>query len=509
MSISRKDNSLRGARNLGQLSGNKRVNGLVNSRDRIDFVSFDLSASSNLGLSIGRVAGRSSARITLRNSQGGILQTLRAGSRVSNFVGALSAGRYFIGIQRQSGTVNYRISATATPIAPPIAPTPIPPNPPNLSGEPGQGLSTARDIGILTGTYSNAEFVGTTDPSDLYRFTLTDSANLQARVDSTAAGTRVELIRDGNGNGLIDNDEILASGSDFSAPFQANLTEDLPPGTYFARVLPSSTTASTPYQLNLVATPFGGNISPEPGNTLPTARELGALSGTVTAKEYTGKLDGLDFYRFTLNDISNIQINAIGTSANTRIRLIRDTNGNGLVDNDETVASDTNFNSTFLSSITQDLPAGAYFIGVEPRDVSSSTLYTLNVVATPFGGTLSSDPGNTLPVARDLGVLAGTFTAREHVGILDSVDYYRFTLASPGSLQARVTGSSANTRIQLIRDTNSNGLIDNGEILEDDTNFSGTFLSEFTESLAAGTYFFSVSSRDTGVSTNYLLSLTV
>ncbi len=492
MSISKKDNTLRGARNLGRLSGNKRINGLVSSQDKVDFVSFNLSGVSDFGLTIGRVTGRASAKVTLRNTQGAVLQTLQAGSKPRSFSGKLAAGNYFIGIQRRRGTVNYRIGATAT--------TPA---------EPGESPNIARNIGVLNGTYSNAEFVGTTDSADIYQFTLTDVANRQARVDSATAGTRVELIRDGNGNGLIDSDEILNSGTDFSAPFLASLTEDLPPGTYFVRVAPTSSTASTQYQLNLVATPFGGNISPEPGNTLPTARDLGALAGTVTAKEYTGKLDGNDFYRFTLNDISNIQINATGTSGNTLVRLIRDANGNGLIDNDETIASDTSFSSTFLSNITQDLPAGSYFVGVEPRSTSTSTLYTLNLVTTPFGGTLPADPGNTLPAARDLGTLSGTFTAKEHVGTLDTVDYYRFTVGSAGSLQARVTGASANTRIQLIRDANSNGLIDNGEILESDTSFSSVFLSEFTESLQAGTYFFSVSARSTSDSTNYSLSLTV
>jgi hypothetical protein len=491
MSISKKDNTLRGARNLGSLSGSKRINGLVSAQDKVDFVSFNLAGVSDFGLSIGRVTGRSSARITLRNSQGAVLQTLQAGSKPRSFSGKLAAGSYFIGIQRLRGTVTYRMGATAT--------TPA---------EPGEGLTIARNIGVLSGTYSNADFVGTTDPADIYQFTLTDVANLQARVDSTTAGTKVELIRDGNSNGLIDNDEILTSGTDFSAPFQASLTEDLPPGTYFVRVTPSGST-STQYQLNLVATPFGGNISPEPGNTLSAARDLGVLSSTVTAKEYTGKLDSNDFYRFTLNDISNIQLNARGTSTNTRLNLIRDTNNNGLVDNDEVVATDTNFSSTFLSSITRDLPRGTYFIGVEPRSASSSTLYELSVVTTPYGGTLPADPGNTLPAAFDLGTLSGTFTAREHVSPLDPVDYYRFTLAGAGSLQARVTGASANTRIQLIRDANNNGLIDNGEILENSTNFSSTFLSDFTESLQAGTYFFSVSARNTSDSTNYSLSLTV
>lgn len=491
MSISKKDNTLRGARNVGILSGNKRISGLVSQKDKVDFVRFSLSGVSDFGLTLGRIRGRSSARITLRNSQGSVLQSFKSGPQARTFNGNLAEGTYFIGIQRLRGTVNYKLTASAT------------------TAESGELLSTARDIGVLTGTYINQDLVGATNTGDLYKFTLTDIANLQARVDSSVAGTRVELIRDGNNNGLIDNGEILASGSDFSAPYLASLTEDLPSGTYFARVTPLSSSTSTPYHLSLVATPFGGSPLPEPGNTLPVARDLGSLSGTVSAKEYVGKLDSTDLYRFTLNDISNLQISVSGTSANTQIRLIRDINGNGLIDNEETLASDTSFSSTFLSSITQDLPAGAYFVSVEPRNASSSTLYTLNLVATPFGGTLSSDPGNTLPTAFDLGVFSGTFSAKEHVGLLDSVDFYRFTVANPANLQVRVTGSSANTRIQLIRDTNSNGLIDNGEILVSDTNFNSTFLSQITRDLQAGTYLIGVSPRNSSAPTNYSLSLTV
>lgn len=492
MSISNKDNTLRSARNVGGLSGTRRINGFVGLKDKTDFAKFTLSEASEFGLTLGRVAGRASARVTLQNSQGVILQSFKSGVKAKTFRSDLAEGTYYIGIRRLRGEVKYKLTASAT-----------------VDNEPGEILSAARDIGVLAGTYTNQEFVGTADLTDLYKFTLNDSANLQVRVNGSSAGTRIELIRDGNGNGLVDGGEILASDTSYTSTFLSNITQDLPPGTYFARVAPASNTASTQYQVNLVVTPFGGNISPEPGNTLPVARDLGVFSGTFSAKEYVGTIDSTDVYKFTLNDISNLQVNVRGSSANTRVQLIRDSNGNGLIDNSEVLTTDTNYSSTFLSTITQDLPSGAYFITVEPRNTSASTLYEMNLVATPFGGNISPDPGNTLSAARDLGVFSGTFSAREHVGLLDSDDFYKFTLSNPANLQASVNGSSANTRIQLIQDSNGNGLIDNGEIITSDTNYSSTFLSQITRDLPSSTYYIRVSSRNNDASTNYSLNLTV
>ncbi|HEY9628118.1 MAG TPA: hypothetical protein V6C84_12535 [Coleofasciculaceae cyanobacterium] len=501
MSISNKDNTLRNARNVGTLSGSKRIGGFVGSRDKIDFAKFTLSGASEFGLTLGRVTGRASARVTLRNSRGAVLENFKSGAKPKTIAASLAAGSYYISVQSLKGNINYNLAASATPSAPPTPPTPPVP--------PVEGLNSAVDIGVLSGTYTNQDFVGTTDPVDFYKFTLNDAANLQARVTGSSANTRVQLIRDGNGNGLVDNEEILASGTNFSSTFLSDVTQDLPSGAYFIKVEPSNTSASTIYQLNLVATPFGGNVSPDPGNTLPTARDLGAFSGTLLAKDYVGQLDANDTYKFTLTDIANLQINVKGSSANTRIQLVRDINSNGLIDNGEVLASDSNISSTFLSSITQDVPSGAYFIKVETSNTSNSSLYELNLVATPFGGNGAPDPGNTLPTARDMGVLSSTFSAKEHVGIIDSDDFYKFTLNDAKTLQARVTATSTNTRIDLIRDTNGNGLIDNNEVVESDTNSSSTFLSNITEDLQAGTYFVRVRPQTTSRSTNYTLSLTV
>jgi len=491
MSISNQDNTLRTARNFGRLFGNKRINGRVGRLDKIDFAQFTLSEVSDFGLSIGRIARRSSANVTLRNSRGAVIRNFRGGTRPLSFRTKLPEGTYYLNIQRLRGEVSYKITASAR------------------RAEPGEVLRTARNVGVLSGTYTNRDFVGTTDPKDFYKFTLNDIANLQATVTGTSANTQIQLIRDLNNNGLVDNSEIVVSDTNFNSTFVSSITQDLPRGTYFLGIAPSSSSASTRYQVSLVATPFGGTVFPEPGNTLPAARNLGVLSGTFSAKEHVGNIDSSDIYKFTLDDVANLQATVRGTSANTRIQLVRDINNNGLIDDGEVLASDTNFNSTFLSRITQDLPSGNYFFKAEARDTSASTLYEMNLVVTPFGGNISPDPGNTLSTAQNIGALSGTFSAREHVGILDASDSYRFTLNSDAQLQARVTGSSANTRIELIQDLNGNGLIDNGELVASDTNFSSTFLSEITRDLQSGTYFFRVSPRDSNASTNYSMSLTV
>jgi hypothetical protein len=493
MSISNKDNTLSSARNLGRLSGNKRINGRVGRSDKIDFAKFTLSEVSEFGLSIGRVANRASATVTIRNVRGAVVQSFRAGTRPQSFRGKLAEGTYYIGVQRIRGEVSYKLTASAR------------------RAEPGEVLSTARKIGVLSGTYTNRDFVGTTDPTDYYKLNLNDVANLQATVTGSSANTQIQLIRDGNNNGRVDNGEIVASDTNFNSTFVSNLSQDLPRGTYYIGVTPSNSSASTRYQISLVATPYGGNISPEPGNALRAARNLGALSGTFTAREHVGQFDSSDIYRFSLNDTANLQATVTATSTNTEIQLIRDINNNGLVDNGEIIVSDTNFNSTFVSNITQDLPTGNYFFKVETRDSNVSTLYEMNLVVTPFGGDGSPDPGNTLSTARNLGALSGTFSAKEYVGVVDTTDFYRFTLNNAANLQARVNGTSANTQIDLIRDLNGNGLIDNGELIASDTNFNSTFLSEITRDLQAGAYFFRVSPRNINASgsTNYSMSLTV
>jgi hypothetical protein len=112
------------------------------------------------------------------------------------------------------------------------------------------------------------------------------------------------------------------------------------------------------------------------------------------------------------------------------------------------------------------------------------------------------DPGDTLGTARSWGSLSGTFQANQSVGDTDLADIYKFSIGA-GNLNASLTGMTADADLRLIRDMNSNGSIDYGEILSSSTrggtqdetiNFAG---------LEAGDYYLQVS-RYTG-NTSYQL----
>jgi hypothetical protein len=415
----------------------------------------------------------------------------RPGNRAERISATLGSGIYYIQVQflGRRGTTRYNLRTSATAINPTV--------PPDGNGT----LATATDLGVLTGTLTRSDMVGTEDTADFYKFTLNDIANLQLRLNNLTAAADLELIQDTNGNGLVDTGEVIGSARSGTR----RITEDLPIGTYFLRVTPGFT--STQYSLNVVPTFFGSNISPDPGNTLPTARDLGNLSGTTSFKEYVGPLlDPRDIYRFTLNDLSKLQITRTGTSRNPKVQLIRDNNNNGLIDSGEVFADDNQF-AILSDRATVDIPVGTYFILVEPGGILNPlpTVYQMDLVVTPYGGNGLPDPGNSLPTARDLGNLSGTTSFKEYVGnILDPNDIYRFSVGGLTNLQARLTTSSDDDLdLDLIQDINNNGLIDANEILR-----SG--INGLTRDVQAGTYFLRVKPRFSGnFSSNYELSLIV
>ena len=477
MAISRSDNTFRGAR---ALSFGRTTKGLLGQRDRVDFYRFTASSQVDFSLSLSGLKANANVRL-LNGSLAPISIANRPGNQTEQISATLESGTYYIQVQfiGRRGNTRYNLSTSATS-------TPPPPPPPPDDGT----IGTAFDIGILTTTYIKQDTIGTNDLVDFYKFTLNDIANLDVRVNDPAAVRRVQLIRDANNNGLVDDGEIFAGQPFFGIPL------DIPRGTYFIRVEGFSN-VSRPYELTLVPTLFGGNISPDPGNTLPAASDLGVFSGTRSIREYVGRFDTNDLYKFTLNDLSNLQINVIGPSTGGGIQLIRDINNNGLINDGEIFLTRATFISTSIS-VNEDLPTGTYFINVEPLNSVGSTSYEMTLVGTPYGGNGLPDPGNTLDTARDLGSLSGTSSIKEYAGVLDSDDFYKFTLSNAANFQARLTLNFASS---LIRDLNNNGLIDNNE----------TFVTggaRLTRDLQAGTYFFRVDPIGS-TSTNYQLDLII
>jgi hypothetical protein len=497
MANRRSDDTLRGARNL---QFNRTVRDSLGQRDRVDFYKFRASGLVDIDLSLTGLKANASLR--LLSNRGRVLATSNRPGKRSEEISRtfVNSGTYYVQVQflGRRGTTRYNLRATAT------VPSPEPPLPPAPPGDPDGTIATAFDIGVVTTTTTvRQDSVGTNDLVDFYKFTLNDIANLDVRVNDSARVRNVQLIRDQNNNGLVDDGEVFAPRS-----FSSLSPLDIPPGTYFIRVEGFSNISSA-YELTLVPTLFGGNVSPEPGNTLPSASEtLGAFSvtgtDTRTVKEYVGILDETDIYKFELNDLSNLQITATVSSTPVQVQLIRDDNSNGLIDNGEAFLSREGSGLVSPARINTDLPAGTYFINVDPRFGNNfGTSYEMTLVGTPYGGNGLPDPGNTLPAARNFGTLSGRTTLKEYVGVLDSIDIYKFTLSNAANLQVRLTSSSdIDVDLALIQDTNNNDLIDNGETVR-------TGINSLTRDLQAGTYFLTVEPRFRNQSTNYELNLIV
>ncbi|MBW4635446.1 MAG: S8 family serine peptidase [Iphinoe sp. HA4291-MV1] len=197
-----------------------------------------------------------------------------------------------------------------------------------------------------------------------------------------------------------------------------------------------------------------------------------------------------NFYSFNLKGRSSFNLDLEDFSPKAHVDLIRDTNGNNLVDDDEVINSSL-FSSTNAESINQNLDAGLYYIQVS-IDEGLETNYKLAVSAIPI-----DYAGNSLQAARHISVNSKTNNYSGWVGISDTNDYYQFGLKTTSDFQLGLSELSDDTQVQLL-DGNGNTLASsfNGDIINESINLT----------LNAGTYYVQVNSYNDS-ETFYNLSL--
>lgn len=148
------------------------------------------------------------------------------------------------GVVASSVTTNDFIGVVPEPEPTPIG-DPLPP--------PGSTLAAATDLGVLTEAgLSLQDFVGDGDPNDYYRFTLPSNGRFSTTLGAVTESARVQLIKDFNNNGMIDegDDDILTSSLANSSN-NASLSRALPVGTYYVRVQATTGFRSTNTNYNL------------------------------------------------------------------------------------------------------------------------------------------------------------------------------------------------------------------------------------------------------------------
>ncbi|MFB2981296.1 hypothetical protein [Microseira sp. BLCC-F43] len=227
---------------------------------------------------------------------------------------------------------------------------------------------------------------------------------------------------------------------------------------------------------------------------------LGALSNTpISRNEQVSSSDRTDIFQFSLGSKRNFNLALTGlpTGVQAAVSVYKDTNNNSILDaGDQIVASTFHDGTTNADSAInrQAFTAGTYFAKVtygsgDPID------YKLFLSATaPGPGTIS--PSNLLPKEIEIGDLlgltgVGSRTFDDLIGNGDTADVYHFRVDYDATFRAALTGLSADADIRLIKDFNSNGIVDPGETIARSMN-GYTAPESITASLDAGDYFFQV-----------------
>jgi len=234
----------------------------VGSTDTNDYYSFTLVSKSNFSLALTGLSA--DADVQLLSSTGAHLATSqRPGTSTEAIAGTLNAGSYYIRVYPYSGTTNYNLTVSAAPI---------------IADTAGSTRTAARDLGTLSATATTVtEYVGSDDPTDVFKFTLASDGKVSLGLTNLAADADLRLY---------DSTDALITSSLNSGTTAESITTSLIAGTYYAQV--SRYSGNTTYSLTLSATSTTPTPDPFPTPT-PTAATIVARTLTsLTELDITG-----------------------------------------------------------------------------------------------------------------------------------------------------------------------------------------------------------------------------
>jgi len=318
------------ALDTGKLDTTKSYKGIVGSADTADFYRFTIDKPTQFSSALSDVVGGGLAAQLIYDINGNGF--VDAGDEIGNGIEikkSLGAGTYFLGVSPTSAgvfiTYNLKLSGAAI--------TGI-----STLPEPPIGLGKATDLGAIGGSLNIKQLVGSTDSTDVYKFTLNSVSNFSTLLNTTQStgDVTMSLIYDENNNGIANPagdfiGGVFTSGSDGGAALGIDKT--LGAGTYYLIVNQKKLVDNTTYALNLFVNNTVAGITPtvDPGLTLGTASNLGELNRTITAKQFVGAADRSDVYRFTLAQERNIIISYAGSPELVALRLGIDRDNNGFL----------------------------------------------------------------------------------------------------------------------------------------------------------------------------------
>ncbi|GET42298.1 hypothetical protein [Microseira wollei] len=243
-------------------------------------------------------------------------------------------------------------------------------------------------------------------------------------------------------------------------------------------------------------------VSPvqDPGLSTSTALGLGTLLAKASLVNFVGPTNPEDYYLFTLDKPSNVNLSLSSFNSPAQLRLFVDSNTNFRIDPGEQLNTVSSF-----TPINRTLGAGSYYVDVVTGS-SFPTVYQLDLNATPSPTTNPTDPGNTPNNALNLGTLSGTRVLQDFVGSTDRNDFYRFVLGNISNLNLSLTSVSEPVLANIFADRNNNNAIEPSEYVANVYAGAGS-INAITQNLGPGTYFVDVIPGNQFSNTNYIMSL--
>ncbi|MFK0731273.1 MAG: pre-peptidase C-terminal domain-containing protein [Gloeotrichia echinulata GP01] len=244
-------NTVTNAKNFGIISNNVQQSDFIGQVDTDDYYTFTLSSTSDLSVDVNDLSnGDLFAELGQDKNNDGILDFDEIiavsdeegdASEKINYTG-LAAGNYVLHLGRGSGNTDYNLNLSATPSIIPI-------------DKAGDTPATAFNLGSLT-TSTQSDFIGNVDPTDYYRFSLTNPSGVTLNLTGLLADVDLELSQDKNGDGLISSSEVIQLSEAVDNQDENIEITALAPGDYFVKV--SQYDGDTNYNLSLTPTTATG-----------------------------------------------------------------------------------------------------------------------------------------------------------------------------------------------------------------------------------------------------------
>ena len=365
------DDTMLGARRMGTLDGTQTHRNSLSSTDTTDYYRF--RAGTGYGDDRVNITLRdlsSDLDIRLLDSNGTLMQaSMRGGSNDEsiNFSNLQLGQDYYIQVNRYSGDSSYTLSVS--------------------NGRTSNLLANESDLGTLSGLQTRTGYISDANTADQYSFSLSGNHNVTLNLTGLSADSDLRLIRDGNGNGIVDDgEELVRSGVGGNTSESLSL-QGLGWGRYIAQVFQFSGNTAYSLSLNAVA---GNGFATESNNTLGTAFDIGGAGklGTLSGgRSFAGSVRGFgivsdptDIYRFSVGTESSFYASLTGLTADANLRIIRDANYNGLVDDGEVLGLSTQAGTLSESISLSNLVAGTYYLQVDAVSWGTAN-YNLNFSA--------------------------------------------------------------------------------------------------------------------------------